>query len=152
RAQVSPAVAPSLNDNTPAPSESTGPGEAGASTMPNAAPTAAGSNARDPSTQAAGTLRSPAEPTPTPGRALAPEDALTLDPPSSTCTPEQAEASFGADDRLVMAYYYYWYDQSSLDDPALALHPPADLAPDWHDVAWHERQLTDMASAGVDVA
>jgi hypothetical protein len=75
------------------------------------------------------------------------------DPPYvSNCSPEQAEASFRGDDRLVMTYYYYWYDKSSLDDPALTLRPPADPPIDWHDVAWHERQLTDMAHAGIDVA
>jgi hypothetical protein len=61
-------------------------------------------------------------------------------------------ASFGRDDRLVMTYYYYWYDESSLEDPALSQHPPADPPLDWHSVAWHERQLADMASAGIDVA
>ena len=61
-------------------------------------------------------------------------------------------ASFGRDDRLVMTYYYYWYDEASLDDPALSQRPPADPPLDWRSVAWHERQLADMASAGVDVA
>ena len=61
-------------------------------------------------------------------------------------------ASFGRDDRLVMTYYYYWYDQASLEDLALSQHPPNDPPVDWRSVAWHERQLADMASAGVDVA
>jgi hypothetical protein len=61
-------------------------------------------------------------------------------------------ASFGADDHLVMTYYYYWYDQTSLEDPALSQHPPSEPPLDWHSVAWHERQLADMASAGIDVA
>jgi hypothetical protein len=51
-----------------------------------------------------------------------------------------------------MSYYYYWYDQASLEDPALSQHPPLEPALDWRSVAWHERQLSDMASAGVDVA
>lgn len=61
-------------------------------------------------------------------------------------------ASFGPNDRLVMTYYYYWYDQASLLDPAMSQHPPADPPLDWRSVAWHERQFADMASAGVDVA
>ena len=61
-------------------------------------------------------------------------------------------ASFGRDDRLVMTYYYYWYDEASLDDPALSQRPPSDPPLDWRSVAWHERQLADMASVGVDVA
>lgn len=68
------------------------------------------------------------------------------------CPVEQGAASFGADDRLVMTYYYYWYDQVSLDDPSLAQRPPAEPPIDWRSVEWHERQLLDMASAGVDVA
>jgi hypothetical protein len=61
-------------------------------------------------------------------------------------------AAFKPDDRLVMAYYYYWYDQDSLSNPALTQHPPAEPVLDWRSVGWHERQLADMASAGVDVA
>ena len=73
----------------------------------------------------------------------------------SNCTADLGSAkgaSFGADDRLVMTYYYYWYDQASLEDPAMSQHPPAEPALDWRSVAWHERQLADMASVGVDVA
>lgn len=73
----------------------------------------------------------------------------------SNCTADQGVAkgaSFGPDDRLVMTYFYYWYDQNSLEDPAMTQHPPAEPALDWRSVAWHERQLADMASAGVDVA
>jgi len=61
-------------------------------------------------------------------------------------------ASFKRDDRLVMTYYYYWYDQDSLADPAMAQHPPNDPPLDWRSVKWHERQLMDMATAGIDVA
>jgi hypothetical protein len=61
-------------------------------------------------------------------------------------------ASFKRDDRLVMTYYYYWYDQDSLADPAMAQHPPNDPPLDWRSVTWHERQLMDMATAGIDVA
>jgi hypothetical protein len=51
-----------------------------------------------------------------------------------------------------MTYYYYWYDEASLDDPALSQRPPPDPPLDWRSVAWHERQLADMASVGIDVA
>ncbi|MCC7370951.1 MAG: hypothetical protein IT306_21230 [Chloroflexi bacterium] len=78
-------------------------------------------------------------------------------PPAHTdaCPADQGHArgaAFGADDRLVMTYYYYWYDQASLEDPAMSQHPPNTPPLDWRSVAWHERQLTDMATAGVDVA
>jgi hypothetical protein len=51
-----------------------------------------------------------------------------------------------------MTYYYYWYDQASLEDPALSQHPAPEPPLDWRSVSWHERQLADMASAGIDVA
>jgi hypothetical protein len=95
---------------------------------------------RDP---AAGSRRAP----PVPRAARAHKD--------ETCTADQGAAygaSFGKDDRLVMTYYYYWYDQASIDDPALTLRPPPDPPMDWRSVSWHERQLADMASAGIDVA
>ena len=68
------------------------------------------------------------------------------------CEPGQRAASFRSDDPLVMTYLYYWYDASSLDDPALTLRPPDDQPLDWSDPAWHRRQLADMAAVGVDVA
>jgi hypothetical protein len=74
---------------------------------------------------------------------------------SSSCPAELGRANsavFGRDDRLVMTYYYYWYDEASLKDPALSQHPPPEPALDWRSVSWHERQLADMASAGIDVA
>jgi hypothetical protein len=74
---------------------------------------------------------------------------------SSSCPAELGRvnsAVFGRDDHLVMTYYYYWYDEASLRDPALSQHPPAEPALDWRSVRWHERQLADMASAGIDVA
>lgn len=61
-------------------------------------------------------------------------------------------ASFGPEDRLVMTYYYYWYDDASLEDPALSQRPPSEPPLDWRSVSWHERQLADMATAGIDVA
>ncbi|MGE3268926.1 MAG: hypothetical protein AB7P40_09280 [Chloroflexota bacterium] len=73
----------------------------------------------------------------------------------SSCGVDQSHAkaaSFRQNDRLVMTYYYYWYDQESLDDPAMAQRPVNDPPLDWRSVEWHERQLLDMAQAGVDVA
>jgi hypothetical protein len=68
------------------------------------------------------------------------------------CPGEGGAGSFAASDRLAMTYLYYWYEQASLDDPALTLRPPADQPFDWHDPAWHRQQLVDMEYAGIDVA
>ena len=68
------------------------------------------------------------------------------------CADNRGFASFGADDRLVMTYFYYWYDNESLDNPALTLHPPEGQPFDWRDPSWHRQQLVDMAEVGVDVA
>ena len=46
-------------------------------------------------------------------------DAADEAPVTARCSPEQASSSFKSADRLVMTYYYYWYDPASLDDPAL---------------------------------
>jgi hypothetical protein len=56
---------------------------------------------------------------------------------------------------VVFTYFYYWYDAATglhlgPDDP-LPLHPADDPPPSWHSVAWFERQLSDMAYAGIDV-
>ena len=68
------------------------------------------------------------------------------------CADNRGFASFGADDRLVMSYLYYWYDEASLENPALTLHPPEGQPFDWRDPSWHRQQLADMAEVGVDVA
>ncbi|MDP8922906.1 MAG: DUF5010 domain-containing protein [Chloroflexota bacterium] len=68
------------------------------------------------------------------------------------CPDNRGLANFARDDRLIMTYFYYWYDPTSLDDPALALHPPVGQPFDWRDPNWHRQQLVDMAEVGVDVA
>lgn len=72
--------------------------------------------------------------------------------PKGACGASDGSAAFRSEDRLVMTYLYYWYDQLSLDEPSLALHPPAGQPFDWSDPRWHSRQLADMAEADVDVA
>lgn len=72
--------------------------------------------------------------------------------PAEACPGNGGAGSFRGNDRLVMTYLYYWYDAASLDEPALALRPPTGQPLDWRDQAWHRRQLTDMAEAGIDVA
>ena len=86
--------------------------------------------------------------TTTAGSTTTAETTTTADP----CVAAGGDGGFRPDDRLVMTYLYYWYDADSLDQPGLALHPPADQPFDWRDPDWHRRQLADMAEVGVDVA
>lgn len=56
---------------------------------------------------------------------------------------------------MVLSYYFYWYDAQSgahLQPGSLRDTPPADPAPSWRSVAWHQRQFSDMADAGIDTA
>ena len=66
--------------------------------------------------------------------------------------------SFGASDRIVGTYYFYWYDAGSKShivnadgSDALTDHPPALEGFSYKSTAWHKRQLSDMEDAGVDV-
>lgn len=68
------------------------------------------------------------------------------------CSDNRGLSNFGADDRLVLTYFYYWYDEESRKNPALTLHPPEGQPFDWRDPSWHRQQLADMAEVGVDVA
>ncbi|MFN8526794.1 MAG: DUF5010 domain-containing protein [Chloroflexota bacterium] len=71
---------------------------------------------------------------------------------AQACTDGSDSTGFRTDARLVLTYYYYWYDEDSLDDLALALHPPSGVPFDWREKAWHARQFADMAEVGIDVA
>ncbi len=81
-------------------------------------------------------------------------------PPPAPLAAALAEAlSFARDDRVVMTYYFYWYDRTTgahLTDPdgsdALTTHPATLEDFSYRSVAWHRRQLEDMAAAGIDVA
>jgi hypothetical protein len=57
---------------------------------------------------------------------------------------------------LVVTYFFYWYDTSTgqhlRPQDGLPIHFPTTPAPSWRSVDWFERQLTDMAGAGIDVA
>ena len=56
----------------------------------------------------------------------------------------------------VLTYYYYWYDAATGShlgpNQPLPTHPPPNPVPSWHNVSWHSRQLSDMTSAGIDIA
>jgi hypothetical protein len=67
--------------------------------------------------------------------------------------------SFTARDRIVGTYYFYWYDAPTgghVRNPdgsdALTEHPPTLAGFSYRNVAWHKKELGDMADAGIDVA
>jgi hypothetical protein len=68
--------------------------------------------------------------------------------------------TFGAGDKIVGTYYFYWYDAPSkthvinpgANTDALTDHPPTLEGFSWKSIAWHKKQLTDMEAAGIDVA
>ena len=76
---------------------------------------------------------------------------VAASPTSAPGCPPGDRTGFRASDRLVMTYFYYWYEPRDLGHPSLNLHPPAGASFDWRDIGWYERQLADMAAAGVDV-
>ena len=69
----------------------------------------------------------------------------------------EGSRSFSASDRLVGAYYFYWYDDASKrhlvnsdGSDALTTHPSELKGFSYASVEWHEAQLRDMMAAGVD--
>lgn len=76
------------------------------------------------------------------------------DPPAEAFT---AARSFGADERIVGTYYFYWYDDATKlhvvdhdGSDALTTHPPRLERFSYKSAAWHEQQLRDMMAAGID--
>src|SRR5262245_46865737 len=66
--------------------------------------------------------------------------------------------SFRSDERIVMTYYFYWYDIYSKahflngdGSDALTTHPASTNDYSYKSVRWHKGQLSDMMAAGIDV-
>ncbi len=66
--------------------------------------------------------------------------------------------SFSRTNRIVGTYYFYWYDSETgahiVDDDgtdALTTHPPTLEGFSYKSVAWHQKQLSDMMDAGIDL-
>jgi hypothetical protein len=72
--------------------------------------------------------------------------------------PQPRPASFSSSDRLVGAYYFYWYkyptehffDDAKMKDDGLTDHFPNAKEVSYESVEWHCRQLTDVAWCGID--
>jgi hypothetical protein len=66
--------------------------------------------------------------------------------------------SFGADQRIVATYFFYWYDadsyraaQASRNFDPYPFHPPNLSTISFRDPDWYEKEFRDMLAAGVDV-
>ena len=81
-------------------------------------------------------------------------------PSSRQSAGDRTRPSWTAADKIVAAYYFYWYDiytNLHFRDPdgsdALTDHPPDDYLPNfsYKEVSWHRRELLDMMVAKIDV-
>ncbi|MDQ6879996.1 MAG: DUF5010 domain-containing protein [Candidatus Dormibacteraeota bacterium] len=74
-------------------------------------------------------------------------------PPASNAVPPASPVASGA--RLIFTYYFYWYDATTgghlQQQAGIRYHLPPTPTPSWRSQAWQERQLADMAKAGIDV-
>jgi hypothetical protein len=66
--------------------------------------------------------------------------------------------SFTSNDRVLITYYFYWYDEptgahfrDADGTDALTTHPAHPEGTSFRSAAWHKRQLEDMMAAGIDV-
>ncbi len=73
---------------------------------------------------------------------------------------QSAPPTWTPDDKLVAAYYFYWYDVytgSQFIDPdgsdAITNHPPDSYLSTYSytEVSWHRRELLDMMTAHIDI-
>lgn len=74
---------------------------------------------------------------------------------------QSAPSTWTPNDKLVAAYYFYWYNIYTGEhfiDPdgtdAITNHPPSDYLANYSytEVSWHRRELLDMMSAQIDIA
>jgi hypothetical protein len=80
--------------------------------------------------------------------------------PAQTSPPGPTAESRAPVDKLVAAYYFYWYNvytgQHFVDPDhtdAMTDHPPDSYLSNysWTEVAWHRREMLDMMAAQVDI-
>ena len=71
-------------------------------------------------------------------------------------TPAPTPTALPPEQRLIFTYYFYWYDATTgahlQEGSGLNQHPEPDPVPSWRNVEWHEKQLSDMTWAGIDIA
>ena len=74
---------------------------------------------------------------------------------------QSAPSTWTTDDKLVAAYYFYWYDIytgahfiAPDGSDFITNHPPDSYLADFSytEVSWHRRELLDMMAARIDIA
>src|SRR5215831_234392 len=70
----------------------------------------------------------------------------------STLAQAQQSQSWTSHDKLTLTYFFYWYDATT--NKNLTLHPPDSYLGTYtyDNIAFYQRELSDMAAAGIDVA
>jgi hypothetical protein len=89
------------------------------------------------------------------GQSPNPQKVETSAAAPSGVQPNRSQPVSTPSERLLLTYYFYWYDSRTgahLDPATLRNHFPAASAPSWRSVDWQRQQLADMAYAGIDVA
>src|ERR1700730_10336896 len=63
----------------------------------------------------------------------------------------QQPQSWTSHDKLALTYFFYWYD--AVTNKNLTLHPPESYLStySYDNLAFYQRELSDMAAAGIDV-
>ncbi|MBI4346408.1 MAG: DUF5010 domain-containing protein [Elusimicrobia bacterium] len=80
-----------------------------------------------------------------------------LPPPPGAFAQKGGGPSFPPGEKVLMAYHFYWYDvhtgAHTRAPDALQTHPASMDSPpfSWKSQAWFEKELADMAAAGIDV-
>jgi uncharacterized protein (TIGR03437 family) len=66
--------------------------------------------------------------------------------------PAFSSAQWTSHDKLALTYFFYWYDATT--NKNLTLHPPDTYLSTYtyDNIAFYQRELSDMAAAGIDVA
>jgi hypothetical protein len=66
----------------------------------------------------------------------------------------QQPATWTSHDKLALTYFFYWYDASNVTQTTATLHPPDSYLPTYKfsNIAFYQRELSDMSAAGIDVA
>lgn len=85
-------------------------------------------------------------------------DPARLPPPKRQVVPEAATKGFRRDQRFVGTHYFYWYrwpdqhfwDDAAWTDDALQDHFLHAESVAFDSPAWHERELRDVMTAGID--
>ncbi len=87
---------------------------------------------------------------------------LDIDPPGpyveGSEVPASEQETFSSEDKLLVTYYFYWYDISTNAHityaggaDALTDHPVNMENFSYKNVSWHRQELLDMIDAGIDI-